>query len=244
MTRKQKEEELIFKLFNDNYSSFPDSIVSHKDKPDFWVKNGKWNIGIEVTKVFQDSHTSNSGSKIKEGESLHAQIANNVQRILAEKHPNNHLWIDLSFRTYSVSPSRFQALVESISKIIEEHIHVIDSSKSFDHFTIKDYNILPAELFDINILFYEKTERTYVYGSGGGWIPNATKELLSSVVNKKNKLIKSYTKFDEYWLLIAEGMTFASYLDKCESFLLSDLLTDFSKVFLVRLLNQEVVQLK
>ncbi len=244
MSQKKQEEEWIFNLFNDNYSRFPDSIVTHMDKPDFWIQNEQWSVGIELTKVFQDSNSSIFGSKLKEGESLHEQIAKNVQNLLTEKYPKIPLWIDLHFKTYNIDPSRFQKLMASIVDTIEEYIDAIDLSKKFDHFTISDYRILPKELYDINILFQEKSESTYVYGSGGGGVPDATYELFASVVNKKDRLIESYRNFSEYWLLIAEGMTFTSYLDQCEELLLSDYNTVFSKVFLVRLLNQEVVQLK
>ncbi|MEO1053060.1 MAG: hypothetical protein AAFX87_20670, partial [Bacteroidota bacterium] len=127
---------------------------------------------------------------------------------------------------------------------IIDHVSNIDSSLKMDHLTIDNYQKVPKELFDISILYHHKVKSSHVYGSRGGIVPDLSEEMLLSIIDNKNQSLLNYDKLDENWLVIGEGLSYASQFDRIGTIDVSNINSGFDKIFVVRVFEKQVVQIK
>jgi len=240
MGRDTRSERAIFCKFQKSYDQFPVGEIMHVDKPDFIIC-GERKIGVEITQMFQDQHYQ-SGSLLKSAEVYKVKVLECLTEFLRnQKTPYCILSIDLDENIFPTSsrPSEIaQICAYDIFKQSENGL-----KNNLNHFIIDNHGQLPPVIKSYEVLFYP-TLNDYIpietANSIGKVINN---ENLQFVLNKKEVAKKEFFACDEYWIVIKVG-EFASDYYPSIIVNMENVVTSFEKVFILKYLESEVIELK
>jgi len=233
------EEQSILSRFQSSYAKFPVGEIEQIDKPDF-VVHGSKKIGIEITQIFQDQE-SPKGSVIRKTETFQRLLLEDTIEILRKRNFQICL-IDIGLNLGELSKSvKPRTIAEICAKEICKLVPPKADSKN-STLTIQNFGQMPNLVDDINIWFSNSLKDFEYVESSGGVGMTLTNEKLQFLLNKKEKVLQSYEKCDEYWLVIKEGSSIADYFPKIEIDK-STIQTSFNKVFLIRQFGSEVIKL-
>jgi hypothetical protein len=233
------EEKSILNRFKSNFSAFPEGEIEQSDQPDFIV-NGSRKIGIEITQIFQDQENL-EGSILRKTETYQRLLLEDIIEVLRERKSRICL-LDISLNHLNITPS-LKPKILAIN-CANEICRNIPEDADFSNYTltIQNEGQLPDFIYDLTMWFSSSlTDFEYVESSGGVGM-TLTNKKLQFVLNKKEKLLKTYKECDEYWLIIKEGSSLADYfpaidVDK------SQIQTSFDQVFLIRQSGPEIIKL-
>ncbi|SHJ91875.1 hypothetical protein SAMN04487911_1583 [Arenibacter nanhaiticus] len=239
MTEKEITEKSVFEKFKKAYVNFPSGQIEHIDKPDFII-HSKEKIGIEITQIFKDDFKSEKGSILKSFEETTKRVSSELLHLLIGKQiPKCFINIHLNENEFPIKYSP-----KEIAKIILTDIlkNILLDNKNYI-LEITNYGHLPNVIDSYDIIFNEKIknhEFIESYSAVGGIIDNLK---IQNILDKKEESKKSFGKCDKFWLVIKSGELSSDYfptirIDK------EKLNTTFDKVFILKYLESELIQIK
>ncbi|TXF75808.1 hypothetical protein [Chryseobacterium sp.] len=231
----------------------PTGIAKFSDKPDviFTSSNGQI-IGIEITECIYNQN-------LKQYSEFMINFNNEVIQHLNDKIAFKFL-LDIELdKEYSLRKSQRKSTINKLLEICTKEFSTLApyESKSIENldFDLNDLSIevqesilangyrnLPKGISTINITRYHDLNKSAHFESNFGVVPEFTDEDLGAILTKKNKALENYTKCDKYWLLIAEGLDFYSYISAVN--ITSEIQTKFDRIFMYRRFSSEVISLK
>lgn len=230
------QEKYIFESFKELYKDFPEGTINQSDKPDYIIALPNKTIGVEITQVLIDNDIDSRLNE-KRRESLKRQLGqvlcSKLEAIVTFKYLLSVDFSDTDFASNEIN---------QIVKACETCIHGLQFPEhDVTSVDITNYGQLPAAIDNLNFYYYPKLKESFYVETAGGAVPNLTTKHLQIILNKKESSLKNYQLCDEYWLLIEEG-TFKS--DSFDAVEVDDLITTFTKIFIYRHSNNEIVQVK
>ena len=235
---KQNAEELaVLKIFMRLYKDFPNGQIYKSECPDFILELTKRKIGIEITEVFQDSN--NGPSKLQAKSSDQSAFVDGLIKTIQPNIPFTfHLSIHFNI-FHSVKRQKREALYITLAPLCISALKLLSDKQNI---SINDFRLLPKEISKIHLSRYDGLVKSFNEQLEGGGISNLSNEHIATILSKKDESLKKYQPCDEFWLLIKEGNYYAGHFD--EILLQDPIISDFTKVFLVRSSKLELVQLK
>ncbi|MBL4659020.1 MAG: hypothetical protein JKY19_01590 [Alcanivoracaceae bacterium] len=91
-------------------------------------------------------------------------------------------------------------------------------------------------MYPISTFIFSKVQTnnlSQITPADGVVLPFLTSEIVQDVINKKNKLLEGYKKFDENWLLIHFGGNFSDEFDQAWKETLFEVTSRFNRVYLL-----------
>ena len=240
----QDDEKWIFKRFQEIYSDCPKGEVHYVDKPDILVQTNTRKIGIEITEICRGERQSRKGSKEKSLAAYRNKIANQVLDVVNPLFPNVNFWIHIHFKDSPIRKERTNAIINIVIELILEKLENFEPRSKYEIFRIDEYKKIASEIYGITIVYHPKHKYKYAYGAAAGMIGNPTIESVKHIIDKKNRLLDQYQNCDEYWLLIAEGLSPECLFDQIPKWNFKDYNCRFTKIFILRLLNEDLIELK
>lgn len=233
---KSKKEIIGFNKFRELYKILPEG--SESESPDFIVVADTKRIGIELIELINEGNDKFSPAQRY---SLEDRIVSKA-RMEFQKYSNKRVWAVIEFEiNLSLSKLRSQKLACEIAESVYKNTRNLPDDRILYNGEI--YEGLPPEIRFISFDIIPEME-------GIEWMPMRSKLAeplesyhLNRAVTKKEKRIPEYKKkVDEIYLLIMEGFLPKSwYWDHKD---LSIDSTEFDKVFLLRLMRNELIVLK
>ena len=206
-------------IFNKNY------ILEPFEKPDILIQYGDKTIGLELTRLPNPHNPEQSiftdfikriCSKLTEKINSEGYLINGS---LMLKYPNSKLNI-----------KEENKLVEYLFDQIKTDYDSLDYKKQYPPKWNLDL-MYPISTFMFNKV--QNKELSQFTPSDSVILPFLTSEIIQDVINKKNKLLKGYKKFNENWLLIHFGHDFSDEFSQSWKNTLFELTSDFNRVYLL-----------
>ncbi|MFC5271314.1 hypothetical protein [Adhaeribacter terreus] len=246
MKSKKAEEKYIienhfFKRFSDLY--FRNSITEtiKAEAPDFLVKTKDNLVGVEVRQICIEKATNEKYSLV-EKYSFENQIIEKTQQIFNSR---NNIPLNIRFdfvNEFKLSKDQISIPAIKFCSIIEEHT----KNKSLnEHFNFSIEEDLPKELNKISGYFFPEINESVWYSGKSMFLPNLSQEQIKTAIIDKEKKAPSYRKqADDLILLLVEGIPPYSWFDKIEKVNFENFTSCFDKIFIIRNLSNELVQIK
>ncbi|MFH4967466.1 hypothetical protein V8G61_04600 [Gaetbulibacter sp. M240] len=239
MTEKEITEKSVFEKFKKSYVNFPSGEIEHIDKPDFII-HSKEKIGIEITQIFKDDFKSEKGSVLKSFEETTKRVSRELLNLLIEKQiPKCCINIHLNVKEFPIKKSPKEIAKIFLTDILK---NIILDNKNYI-LEITNNGHLPNVIDSYDIIFNEKIKsHEYIesYSAIGGIIDNLK---IQNILDKKEDSKKSFSKCDKFWLVIKSGELSSDYfptiqIDK------EKLNTTFDKIFILKFLENEIIEIK
>lgn len=252
---KKKIEWNQFERFKNCFHDFPHGTVNHKDKPDFRVHTENGIYGIEHTRIFRPK--SKQGIVLQEQEKLKEETVKKARSLYHESGNRPNLIVDVFFRNHyglklkdydtKLTKQKVDGLANKISKFVMNNIPDPDSRIVLPRMKPSTFKNLPKEIQQITIQRDLKSNQEIWDPSLGGFVPELTPDILQKSIDKKQG---SIGMFDvdclKNWLLIVEAGTnpSKSFDSEKDNFVNHIYNTDFDKIFLFRMLDGKLYNLK
>lgn len=237
---KKTHEFKFLEHFLELYPINQDYKIINSESPDFILQTNSDTIGIEITRIYQDLKIRGE-STLKKGESIQQKIASRTAKIVANNSSIN-LQIDLDFYSNFIDDSLVDSLSNQAAKIVLQYLPTLNTNQ-FDYNSINSYRILPNEISSIFIMHHKSFKETFGTTGGGGLVPDPTPELIQIVINRKENKLSKFKPCSFYWLIIAEGMSYASMFDDFDKLVNYKFESSFDKVFVLRTLQNSIIKL-
>ena len=239
MTKKEITEKSVFEKFKNAYIDFPSGKIEHIDKPDFIIHSEE-KIGVEITQIFKDDYKTEKGSNFKKLEEITKRVSEEILILLEKKQiPKCYIIIHLNEKELAVSknPSEIAEIFfeEILRNIKLDNNNYILEITNYGHLrSIIDSYVI---IFDEKIKNYEYIES---YTTVGSIIDNLK---IQHILDKKEEAKKSFNKCDKFWLVIKSGELSADYFPSIQ-LTTEKLRTTFDKVFILKHLENEIIEIK
>ncbi len=251
-----KEGKQLINVFQKMCKSFPAGELIEQDPPgaDYLLISidGK-TIGIELTEAFHNDETirhSNTQFEftnlVKEKLSLVLPFPFIIDIDIDEK---KGIRKADKYRTIDATIMFCKAEFSNLRLTEERRVHHIGidlNSEKYkrvrDILLFRGYRNLPEGITSILLLRLPDGANSHNLRLEGGGVPNFTDEHLNQILEKKERKKGRYAPCDEFWLVIKEGN---GYPGRFDDFLITKpIRTSFDKVFLVRMFDRELIELK
>lgn len=239
MNKKELIENSIFNKFRKSYEKFPSGKIKHIDKPDFIIYGDK-KVGVEITQIFKDDQESEKGSLLKSVEEFRKKVSEETLSLLREKQ-SPKCWLEIhlnvsEFPTQKSPKETAQVLYKDINKNIraEKKDYILE---------VENNSELPSIVDSYEVIFNQKIKEYEYIESGsviGGIIDN---KRIQFILDKKEVAKENFLNCDEYWLVIKSGEFIADYFPAMQ-INSEELNTTFNKVFILKYLENETIEIK
>ncbi|WP_266203652.1 hypothetical protein [Pontibacter kalidii] len=241
MQNKHEIEEYFFKKLTELFPSLPKGNLSKPEPPDFLIDTGTETIAVEITQIHNEK-----GPKEKfppaQKHATEDSILETAQALFSQR---NNIPLHMSFtfaNNILLSEKQRQALSRQICEMVETEIY---GRELEGHFSFHLRDNLPQELLRISGYYFPNVTGVSWYSAKGRLVPNLTKREILSVLRVKEKKLKRYIdKVDKAILVIAEGLIPNSWFDDIEIFEQNEFVSQFGKVFIIRYLSDQLIELK
>lgn len=224
---KKKEEMRLAKLF----FSLNDGIFKNKylidpfEKPDVLIRYADKKIGLELTRLPNPQNPE---------QLIFSDFIERICLKLTEKINSKGYLINgslmLKYPNSKLDGEKEDELIDYLFNLI------ITGYDSLDH----KQEYIPKEnldlMYPISIFNFSKAqnkELSHITPVDSVILPFLTSEIIQNVINRKNKLLKGYKKFDENWLLIHFGHDISDEFDQTWKNSLFELTANFNRVYLL-----------
>lgn len=238
MAGKKENERWILNLFIENYKKDEITVLREQESPDFIISINDRVIGLELTEIFQDSHTGNS--KLKQNSSDGGSFTEELIYLIQPNIPFNFS-IGITFnQNFPIGKSKKPVILKALAEIcLLKMINLND----YEHLNLENYyNSLPIEINNIYISRIDAMDRSIDSRPEGGPVSRLTINHLNSILRSKESKLPLYSKCNEYWLLIREGNYYSGSFSEIEIDLPIE--SHFNKIFLLRTRTIEIIELK
>ncbi|MGN7784470.1 hypothetical protein ACTJIJ_08085 [Niabella sp. 22666] len=238
MTQQEQEEQWIFDSFIKAYRDADISAYFKTEAPDYIIKLKDLKVGLELTEIFQDSD-----EKFSELQRNSSDWKTFTEGFITKLQPH----IDFKFMV-GIDFSRFHSIKKSekhsvLSKLVESCVPKLKGLQNREHLDLDYYDSVPEQIDSVHFSRYDALPESMNYQPEGGTVRELTSAVLQTVIDKKDKKLRTYSPCDEYWLLIREGNYYAgSFSDEIAEPLV--ITSAYDKVFLFRTRKNEIISLK
>jgi hypothetical protein len=241
MESNREIEEYFFRKLRELYPKIPDGSVSRPEPPDFIIDTGNESIAVEITQV-HNQKGQNENFPPAQKHAAEDQILENAQKLFFLRN-SIPLHVRFSFANNIIlNEKQRQSLSSKISDIIEFEMQGKDFDKPFS-FSLKED--LPKELLYISCYYFPNITGVSWYSAKGRLVPNLSKNEILNIISEKERKMKRYIdSVDKAILVIAEGIIPNSWFDKIETFEENELVSHFDKIFIIRYISNQLVELK
>lgn len=196
---KKEEEKLYLHSFKELYNLFPDGKISDKESPDFIIESKGKKIGIELSKIFQDSKMF--GIESQAVDSMSESITKLISELLL-KYTIPLLDVSIIFTFHHRLNSKERLILAN--KIVALILLNVPAPNTFialeNDFENKEH--FPWEVTRLRIFNFPILDKHFIHHSFGGWVQENFVEEIQDILNKKNKKLSSFRACDFYWLII------------------------------------------
>jgi len=241
MENKHEIELYFFNKLRELYQTLPEGDVCSPDPPDFIIDTGIEKISVEITQI----HNEKGPNEKYPPAQKHATedlILKKAQNLFLQK-VGRPLHIRFNFNdNISLSEKQLNHLAQEICNSVELGIE----GKRFDeHFSFTIDHNLPGDLVHISGHYFHGITDVSWYSAKGRFVPNLTKREILNVIQKKESKIDRYRdKVDTAILVIAEGLIPNSLFDAIEVVGQNEFKSRFDKIFIIRYLSNQLVEIK
>jgi hypothetical protein len=223
-------EESILEKFKKGYAEFPEGEIEHIDKPDFIIYSNR-KIGVEVTQIYKQGL-----SKALE-ETTKKVLKEIINLLKKENAPKCYISIHLNKKFFptKLSPKEIaEFCINDIKNTINLKRPILE---------VSNYGQLP-DIIEFYEVIYNDSIADFYYieslGSVGGIIDNTR---LQAILDKKENSKNDFIQCDEYWLVIKSGEYSADYFPSI-NISIEELKSSFDKIFILKYLENEVIEIK
>lgn len=230
------QEKYAFNKFLELYKKLP--MGEKSESPDFLIKTDNGTIGVELTEIINERTKEYEPAQIYSLEGKITEHAKNEFTKLTKK----KLLVSIEFRdNLRMNNGRIKELGQEIAQLLYNQTLYLPDNELCYNGEVK--GILPRELslisFDVapllNELIWQPIRQKF--------IENLEAKHLNKVIEKKEKLISVYrTKADKIFLLMTKGFIPNSWYGDFIDRRIKD--SQFDKVFLLRIMTNELIELQ
>jgi hypothetical protein len=241
LTRKSQKarEEKFLHHFKDLFKQFPEGKIEASETPDFIVNlEGGAKLGIELVELFPNT-TLEEKAHLKL-----TKIESEIVKFAKQEFESSfgiNLMISLSFDSnLRCSKSNRKRFAKSVSDDVYKCYCSITNEKV--SFRIFDKSYLKTQYLD-RVFIHTKKIQNGLWDSGHGAELRDLQyhELSSMIVSKEEGLSRIRLRVKDAWLLVIEPHDMLNF-DDIDLFEVID--TQFDKVFLLRVILDEIVEVK
>lgn len=239
MNDKEFFEWHFINRFKQIYHGFPNGTIEKWEHPDLLVKNENEITGLEISLITNKTSPGESYPPI-ERNSNESRIINEAERIfkLSSKIPL-HIHFEF-FNKYSLNKKEKAILSQEICELVLKSIEGIDEKEIF-HIDIP--GDLPYPLSFAGISYYPGLKQSSWYSVVNGFLQKLSSSQIIEQISDKESDFKNYG-LSKVILLLIEGIPPGSWFDKIEIPPKDEISCSFSKVFILRNLFNELIELK
>ncbi|WP_242921588.1 hypothetical protein [Pontibacter liquoris] len=241
MENKHEIEEYFFQKLNELYPKLPKGKVSKPEPPDFVIDTGTETVAIEITQIYNEKE-ANEKFPPAQKYATEDSIVEEAKRLfyLRSKIP---LHVSFSFASnVLLNENQKRSLSNWICQFVEAEAQKRELDKHFS-FTYREE--LPQELIRVSGYYFPNVTGTSWFAIKSRLVPNLTKREVLNIISRKEKKLNQYSnKVDKTILVIAEGLIPNSWYDSIETFGNSELKSEFDKIFIIRYLSNQLIELK
>ncbi|OLB00280.1 MAG: hypothetical protein AUH08_09070 [Verrucomicrobia bacterium 13_2_20CM_54_12] len=236
----KEHERRFLDILEPQIVGFPSGRLVQTEAPDFIVTALKRKIGIEVTKIQQQSGSNRS----RRQESEQEKIANEAVRIF-ETQNSVALEVKIRFSANGEFNKRNRNyFATAIAILVNAYLPIEDGPRVL-HNDWSDPEMFPYELDSIGIYRLASLKRNFWSVSSAGFVQEDFVAEMQAVISKKDALIPSYQSCSEYWLLIvSEGNSASTFFRPSRETLDHQYRSVFQRIFFLEAFTKKVSELK
>jgi hypothetical protein len=241
MENKHQIEEYYFNKLKELYPNLPNGDVSRPEPPDFLIRTSSETIAVEITQIHNEKEHNQKFTPAQK-HATEDQILKTAEHLFALS-SGIPLYVRFHFSdNIALNAKQREILSEQICELIE--VEVRDKELS-ERFSFSLNNCLPNGLLYVDGDYFPNVTDACWYSAKGRFVPNLTKREIINVINKKEKKMSNYfDRVDKAILVIAEGEIPNSWFADVETFGQDELVTQFEKVFIIRRLFGNLIEVK
>jgi hypothetical protein len=241
MEEKHAFEVRVLEHFLQLYEKLSAGEVVKGESPDFVIKIDGKQTGVEISKVLNRKAIGEAYTPAQK-HALETKIVDNARdKFLSRNNIPLHVYFHFE-ENLAILSNQVENLAENICCVVENEVRNQDFTS---YFTFAIEYPTSNELRSISGLFSPKVSASVWYPAKAMAIPNLTSKQLKETILKKEIKVKQYRKkADTLILVLAEGMLPESWFDSIEYQDAKGLSSGFDKIFLVRMLANELIELK
>ena len=143
--------------FIDNYKNGKITIIKEQEAPDFIVRPGENEFGIELTEVFQDSHISQS--RLKQNSSSGSSF---TQDLIALIQPDVQFTFSIGIHFNKNQPLRKAKVPAILKRLRDACVPAMVNLKDHEHLDLENYyDNLPEEIDKIHIYRFDSMDESF-----------------------------------------------------------------------------------
>jgi hypothetical protein len=248
-TLKDSHEERVLNLLKKHLCL---DLVFHtkSESPDFILHRDSGDIGVEIVELLDPDKKVLSSVK--------SILTNKVIEKLKTRLPYPFV-VNIDFEpSDTAKPNNSKRVNELVKLFVNlgkdlQDLGQIQFNKfdgDFDEFPVdiqqmilgQGFIPLPDGVLRINISRFDYLEESFNSQRESGLVPALTFEKIQKEIDKKNEKLPCYQKFAEHWLVLEEGNGMSGYYSQIPKQEIFE--SDFDHIFIVRMIKDEIVELK
>lgn len=243
--RVNKElEKHYLDQFVKTYHSFPEGSIVPSERPDFIVRQGNRNIGIELCRLYKDSR--DDSLSIQAQKSWKANLLKRACELF-EKESNEKYRVFISFEERTaIQKNNIDEISTFISQKIIEKIKSI-KPKEGSPIILGEWDLQPCNNIVSMIQVYDFSKyNDYSWTQNNVFnVEVVNSDNLAKIIGEKETLREDYQKCDEMWLLVViDFWDLAMDQSIPTGFNLKIRNSKFDRIFLFKTIEEEVIEVK
>ncbi|WP_299706198.1 hypothetical protein [uncultured Pontibacter sp.] len=241
MKSKHEIEEHFFNKLKELYPEIPEGKVSRPEPPDFIIETDAESIAVEITQIHNEKGLNDKFPPAQK-HATEDLILENARNLFSTR-VGLSLHISIAFTNNLILDEKQRhGLSDHICEIVEREVY----GRNLDeYFSFHLRQNLPKELIRVSGYYSPNVVADCWFSAKGKLVPNLTKREILNVIRTKERKMKRYlNKVDKAILVIAEGIIPNSWYDGIESFEQNEFVSQFHKVFIIRYLSDQLIELK
>lgn len=230
------KEKYAFEKFLELYKKLP--MGQKSESPDFLIKTDNGTVGVELIEIINEQTKEYTPDQIYSIEDKVTEYAKTEFEKLTKK----KLLVSIGFHdNLKMNNRRVKELGQQIAHLLYKQTLHLPDNELFYSGEIK--GILPTELSLISFDIVPFLDELIWQPIRQKFIEYLEAKHLNKAIEKKEKLIAAYkTKADKVFLLMTEGFLPRSWYGDFKDRQIQD--SQFDKVFLLRIMTNELIELK
>ncbi|WP_242926303.1 hypothetical protein [Pontibacter vulgaris] len=241
MQNKHEIEEYFFKKLTELFPSLPKGRLSKPEPPDFLIDTGTETIAVEITQIHNEKGPNEKFPPAQK-HATENSILETAQALFSQR---NNIPLHMSFtfaNNILLNEKQRQVLSRQICELVENETY---GRQLEEHFSFHLRYNLPQELLRVSGYYFPNVKGVSWYSAKGRLVPNLTKREILNIHRLKERKMSGYMdKVDKAILVIAEGLIPNSWFDDVETFEQNEFVSQFDKVFIIRYLSDQLIELK
>lgn len=243
---KKARERAYLERFRENFADFPEVEVVFSERPDFLMKAGSAQIGIEVTEYHVQEPDEGWGSPMRAQEGTEDKVL----RMASEKRQSKGLppvMVHVLWHSHQAfSRRRTQELAADLANLVQEHLPEPGHSVTIRRPHHPAGRSLPQEVASLTIVRRKSISKDSWTPVRGVFVPSLTPSDLQQIMQSKEAKVPSYRQqCPEVWLLIvARGFEPSTFGDLGSEVEAHEFETAFDRVFFLHHADEYVAELR